>query len=213
MPEWANELTERIKRFTEETGLTEEQLIKAADNRPPHDELFVDMASEKGLTPDEYREELLQSNMKVLVTDETIKTVKRLQKEVEFSADEIAIVIEKSYDEGTEILEVMAQDKNIRDFKLLTNVAGVATNDIVDLYRDKNPEDRYGVTEYGPLDDMLDEHFPDKDWSRHEDVDTSALDFDDRVIKDIMGEPKSRGFTEQLMERDFENGSDKDKQR
>jgi hypothetical protein len=213
MPEWGDDLAERIQRFTEVTGLTEEQLIKATDNQPPHNELFVDTASEKGLTPEKYREEQLQENIASLVTEESIQAIKRLQDEVGFSADDIAVVIDTSYDEGAEIIETMAQDKNIRDFQLLTKVAGVPTDEIIDLYKDKNPEDRYGITEYGPLDDMIDEHFPDKDWGKHEDVDTSGLAYEDPIIKEIMGEPKGPGFTEQLVERDIEDGKDEDKHR
>lgn len=214
MPEWGDELAERIQRFTEETGLTEEQLIKAADDSPPyHKDFVLDLAAD-GITPEQHREVTLVANMATLVTDESIAAIKTLKDDVGFSTDEVAEILVKTLDEGSDLLALITSNPALRDLQLLTQVADVPASEIMELFKGQDSEGKYSEIAYGSLDDLVSENFPDSDWDKHEDVDTHKLSYDDPVIREIVGEPKSRGFTEQLVEReDHDVGKDDDKHR
>ena len=202
MVEINTELKARLQAFQNATGLTEEQLINVGDDRPPYPEGFETFLEEEGISLENHRQEILDKSLDSLLTDDSIEAIKTLKEKVGFSTDEIATMLDSTFDEGKDLLETMTSNRNLRDLQLLTQVADVLTSEIVDLLKGQNAESRYNTIEYGGLNPLLLERFPNADWSKHEDVDTTELAFDDPILLDIVGKPSKSGFTEQLVERE-----------
>lgn len=156
--DWVKEIEyekilERVDRFQERTGLSDEQVEAILDGgnyksileMPLDDNFFKDMKEEYGLERDELIDEAFRIAMLVITNDKTIEQIETMEREAGFTPQQTAKILEGSAEYSSEVLDIMTSEYNLRDLKEMQNKGDTTTDEIANelegIGRDSAGED------------------------------------------------------------------------
>lgn len=192
MTDYGDELSAQIARFKEETGLSDSDISRIAEDRYSYDaDELAEIAAEDGISEQEQRALVAESTLMTLTNEESTKIVKSLREDVGFTPEQIVTILEDAHEFMPDLLAIMKDD--LKQTEVLVKVGGVSTDDLTELLEGKPVDEKLGILEE-TFNGIFNKTFPDFDWDEatlmlDEATKFTDLDVNDPKMAELTGDP------------------------